>query len=89
MKYQPMRDLLLVKKVVDKQTAGGIVLPDAKRSRFVRLEVLDWGPHVATTYREKGLIVHAENMYQELNKEYGLILEQYIFAKEVKDGSTN
>ncbi len=35
MKYKPFRDLILVKKIKEEETAGGIVLPDNKRNRFI------------------------------------------------------
>lgn len=81
MKYNPFRDLILVKKIEEKQTVGGIVLPDNKRSRFIKLEILAVGPDVKLNLNQSD-IVYAENMYQALDKEQGLILEQYVFAKE-------
>lgn len=84
MTYSPLRDLILVKKIEEKETASGIALPDKRRAQFIRVQIIKWGPDVKIPM-VKGDIFHTEAMYQPLDKEQGLILEQYLFAKEEKE----
>lgn len=83
MKYKPLRDLVLVKKIEETESAGGIILPEKKSIRWVRLEVLSVGPDVKE-YISSGLIVLAEAMVEPVEKGsgIGLILSQYIVAIE-------
>lgn len=81
MNYKPLGDLLLVKKIEETETAGGIVLPEKRGTRFIKLEVLDVGPEVGKGI-EKGDIVLAENMFEQVEKDtnIGLILAHYVTA---------
>lgn len=81
MKYKPFRDLVLVKKIEETQSASGIVLPEKQSRHFVTLEVLEKGPDVKEDI-QPGDVIIAEAMFEQLEKgsNIGLILSQYIVA---------
>jgi co-chaperonin GroES (HSP10) len=81
MTYKPLRDLLLVKVITEEQTSSGIVLPEARKSRFVKLKVLLKGPDVKEDIQPEDIIL-AEPMVELVDKteNIGLILSQYVMC---------
>lgn len=88
MNYKPRHTTLIVKKLnkEDEITGSGIHIPErVNKNSFDRLEVIEAGPEVKDLI--KGNIVLAEKMFQvidNLNKEIGIIQEQYVWIIENK-----
>lgn len=75
-KYIPRHNHVIVKKQQQQKTEAGIYVPDIQRTqRFLKLEIVHPGN---STDLHRGDIVWAEDMYESIDAEYGIIDSKFI-----------
>lgn len=91
MKYNPTQDFLLVEEIPEKETAGGLVLPDNREQENQQFRVLKAGPgmwrdgvFVETTIEEGQVVIAANGPVLQLEvvdgKRIGLLREIYVIT---------
>lgn len=84
--YKPRYDLVLVEKLKEEKIVSGVILPMGQNSligsSLIRLKVIECGPDVKDSDLLSGKIVLAEDMFQAIKGEIGLINQKFIHCIE-------
>lgn len=86
MKIKPFNTLILVEKLDQEKSRGGIMLPETQSNNFTRLKVLEVGDAVEKVKPNTVVIAHDLVEYIDLSRNIGFITESHVFG-EIEDES--